>query len=630
MNNPKNETPDRWHGSGAKKNECGQGNFHSQAQYPTSDHKVNDKASIEALEVLRGAGLLVDDILFDGNLHRVPITGNPAGMDGRYIAHADNPQTVWWRNWDSGEEGSWAAKGDTCLTEEECLAFSRRREVDRQAKEADSPILSWAAPRSLISKFEGLAYPADALPPSIRAAVDEVQAFVKCPYPMVANSALSVLSLAGQAHVDAQRDVGLEGPVSLFFLTVADSGERKTSVDKIFLKAIWNYLAKQAEAAKPLLKKFMADHAAWTAQRDGILGAIKANSKAEKEVNTLQGNLATLQMGEPAPPRVPSMIRMDSTPEHLAWSLAKEWPSCGIISAEAGIVFGSHGMGGEAVMRNLGQLNNLWGAEELVIGRRTSESFTVRGVRLTMSLQVQQDVLEKFFEKNLPLARGSGFLARFLLSWPESTMGTRLFTEPPENWPQLAAFRGRISAILDLPAPIDEDGALAPSMLTFTAEAKKAWIFFHDAIEKELRVGGELHDVRDVAAKVADNAARLAALFHFFDHDRKGAIGVDSFESASRVAAWHLTEARRFFGEMALPVEMADAARLDSWLIEHCREMATHYVGKNHVRRYGPLRDGKRLDRAIEELEALDRLQVAQAGKRRIIYLNPALLGVAL
>src|SRR5690606_32876925 len=176
---------------------------------------------------------------------------------------------------------------------------------------------------------------------------------------------------------------------------------------------------------------------------------------------------------------------------------------------------------------------------------------------------------------------------RFLVAWPESTQGFRPFTEAPANWPALAAFNRRIAAILEQPAPVDEDGALSPPLLPLTAEAKTAWVAFHDAIESELANGGELYDVRDVASKTADNAARLAALFQIFQSPG-GAIGLEAFESASRIAAWHLHEARRFFGELALPGELADAARLDAWLIEHCRKGRTYTVGKNHVRQHGP------------------------------------------
>jgi len=246
-----------------------------------------------------------------------------------------------------------------------------------------------------------------------------------------------------------------------------------------------------------------------------------------------------------------------------------------------------------------------------------------------VALQVQEPTLRSFFDKSGALARGTGFLARFLVAWPESTQGFRPFTEAPENWPALATFNRRISAILNQPVPMDDDGALIPPMLPLSPEAKAVWISYHDAIESELASGGELHDVRDVASKSADNAARLAALFQVFEGGG-GAIGADAFERASCITAWHLSEARRFFGELALPVEMANAVRLDKWLIEHCQRERTQEVGKRHVRQHGPLRDGASLDAAIRELAEHDRLRVEKDGKRISIHLNPALIEVTL
>jgi putative DNA primase/helicase len=233
--------------------------------------------------------------------------------------------------------------------------------------------------------------------------------------------------------------------------------------------------------------------------------------------------------------------------------------------------------------------------------------------------------LLSFFEKSGALARGTGFLARFLIAWPESTQGQRHFTEAPEHWPSLAAFNRRITEILNLPVPINEDGALSPQMLMLTPEAKVAWIAYHDAIEGELASGGELFDVRDVASKSADNATRLAALFHVFEGGL-GAIGIDAFERASRIAAWHLNESRRFFGELAWPTEMADAARLDKWLLEHCRRERAHCVARRDAQRQGAVRDGARLDVAIRELASLDRIQLRKDGKQLSIWVNPALL----
>lgn len=486
----------------------------------------------------------------------------------------------------------------------------------------------WPEPQPLTAKIDPEPYPIDALPDTIRAAVEEVAGFVKAPLPLVASSALAALSLACQAHMDAKRAEKLHGPVGLFLLTIADSGERKSTCDGFFTSAIRQYQEEQVEAMKSAINEYQAKNAAWEAERDGLLSAVKDASKKGKPTDKLRADLAQLQQDKPEPPRVPRLLLGDETPENLAWSLAKLWPSAGVLSSEAGVVFGSHGMGKESAMRNLALLNVLWDGGTHSIGRRTSESYTVRGARLTMGLMIQEQALREYLSKSGPLARGSGFLARFLVAWPESTQGTRFFSEAPENWPHLAAFHRRIAAILNQPAPIDEDGALTPPMMPLAPEAKAAWVEYHDAIERELLRGGELHDVKDVAAKSADNAARLATQFQLFEHGAGGAVGFDALDRATTIAAWHLSESRRFFGELALPAELADAARLDNWLIEHCRDGRKRIVGKNHIRQHGPLRDGARLEAAIRELADLDRVRLEKDGKRLTIHLNPALVGV--
>ncbi len=492
---------------------------------------------------------------------------------------------------------------------------------------------AWPEPQPLAVKVEPQPYPLDALPDTIRAAVEEVARFVKAPWPLVASSALAAVSLAIQAHADVKRADKLTGPASLFLLTIADSGERKSTCDGFFTKAIRDYEQAQTEAAKPAIKDFEAAKGGWAARQAGVREKIKALAKAEKPTSALERVLRDLEDDKPEEPRVPRLLYADATPEALAYGLAKHWPAGGVVSAEGGIVFGSHGMAKDSVMRNLSMLNQLWDGNTLTIDRRTSESFTVHGARLTMALQVQEPTLREFFERSGTLARGCGFLARFLIAWPESTQGSRPFTEAPANWPHLAAFNRRIAAILDQPAPIDDSGALTPAMLSLSPDAKAAWIEFHDAIEIDLRSGGELYAVRDVASKIADNAARLAALFHMFSstnsNNSSSNITVEHIESAKRIAAWHLNESRRFFGELALPAELADAARLDTWLGDYCRRERTHLVGKNHTRQHGPLRDRTRLDAAIRELADLDRVRLVKDGKRLTIQVNPALVVVA-
>ena len=487
----------------------------------------------------------------------------------------------------------------------------------------------WGDPLPLAAKIEREPYPLDALPETVRAAVEEVGAFIKAPLPLVASSALSALSLAIQSHVDVKRAEKLQGPVGLFLLTIADSGERKSTCDGFFGTAIREYEAQQAEDSKGPMKDYAAALASWETKRAGIKDNMRQLAKAKKSTVEDESRLRDLEHAKPEPPKVPRLIYGDVTPEALGYQVAKVWPSAGIVSSEAGAVLGAHGMGNESAMRNMALLNQLWDGATVSSERRTVESWTARGARLTIALQVQEATLREFFNKSGTLARGTGFLARFLIAWPESTQGTRFFSEAPTSWPHLALFNQRMAEILAQPAPIDDDGGLTPAVLGLTPDAKAAWIEFHDAIEGELASGGDLHDVRDVASKIADNAARLAGLFHAFESGIGGAVGLDAFESASRVVAWHLSESRRFFGELALPLELADAARLDGWLIAHCREKRTHFIAKNHVRQHGPLRHGARLDGAINELAQLERLRLVKEGRRLTIQINPAIAGLA-
>ena len=226
--------------------------------------------------------------------------------------------------------------------------------------DSDTRINGWPAPLPLEAKIEAESYPLDALPETVKAAVEEVHAFVKAPIPLVASSALAALSLAAQAHVDVKRAEKLVGPSSLFLLTIADSGERKSTCDKLFMQAIREYEAQQEEDAKPEIQEYKAAMEAWGAECSGIKDTIRQLSRQGESTQDWGAKLHKLEKDKPEPPRVPRLIYVDVTSEELKWKLAKVWPSGGVITGEAGLVFGAHSMGKDSIMRNLATFNQLW------------------------------------------------------------------------------------------------------------------------------------------------------------------------------------------------------------------------------------------------------------------------------
>jgi len=488
----------------------------------------------------------------------------------------------------------------------------------------DAVPAKWPAPQELTTNIKTDAYPLEHLPEEIRGAIEEVQSFVQAPVSLVAASALSAISLAAQAYIDSERDKHLKGPVGLFFLTIADSGERKSSCDGYFSSAIKDYERAEAIKAKPVIQDYEADMKAWSAKSKGLEEKIRQLSKEGKPTSAQASDLRSLEREKPEPPMIPRLYYSDVTPEALGFYLATKWPSGGIVSSEAGSVFGSHGMGKDSAMRNFAMLNQLWDGGTINVDRRTSESFVVRGARLTMALQVQEPVLREFFSATGETARGSGFLARFLLSLPDSTQGSRPFKESPAEWPKLAKFNQRITEILSEPAPINDDGALKPDLMRMTKDAKELWVAYHDETESLICGNGALSAIRDVASKVSDNVARLAALLAKFEGRTE--INAKSLESAVYVVAWHLNESLGFLGGMALPAEMADAARVDKWVIDYCKTERTGFVSKRHVQQFGPVQKKERFHAAINELANLDRLDVRKDGKKIFVHVNPALL----
>ena len=102
-------------------------------------------------------------------------------------------------------------------------------------------------------------------------------------------------------------------------------------------------------------------------------------------------------------------------------------------------------------------------------------------------------------------------------------------------------------------------------------------------------------------------------------------------DTAARVTLWHLHEARRFLGEMAMPTELANAGRLEAWMLDYCKREQTDQVPTRVIQqRVSPtsLRTKTTLNEAINELAELGRARLVQDGKKRLVQIRPELLAV--
>ena len=87
--------------------------------------------------ILTDKGLIPAEIMADGNLHRCPTQTKPHKQNGAYIAHVDTPATLWWCNWENGEQGTFCTEEKQTLSVSELSAWRERQHSIQRQREAE-------------------------------------------------------------------------------------------------------------------------------------------------------------------------------------------------------------------------------------------------------------------------------------------------------------------------------------------------------------------------------------------------------------------------------------------------------------------------------------------------------------
>lgn len=477
---------------------------------------------------------------------------------------------------------------------------------------------SWSTPIPLLVDSEHLApYPIRALPTVVQNAVAAYQQYGQQPLPLIACSALANVSLACQTLANVARDKYLVSPVSLYFLVIASSGERKSAADYTFSKTIRQWQLDTRKKLEPEVKVAETLHQAWRVEKEGLLAQIRRNTLLNDATESLRHMLLNLVENEPQIPLLPVLFFEDATQEALASHIAHGWPSASLWTDEGGIVMGGHGMQTNST-KFIALLNRLWDGKAFIAHRKTSKSFTVANRRLTVSLMMQPLILEQMLAKNGGISRQSGFLARSLIAYPQSAMGDRYYQEPPETLSSLQEFHQRLTNCLDSSLALDKKGCHNLPILTLSNQAKSTWVTFFNEIETGLKNAKQWQSIKDFASKAAENVARLAALFHLFNGSA-GEITVEYIEQASEIMRWHLLESKTILGNNPQTAKQQDAQKLLHWIIE--KEL--YEVSPRYLLQYGPLRDRKRRDKAIEILFETHHVKETKHDGKTVLLVNP-------
>ena len=405
-------------------------------------------------------------------------------------------------------------------------------------------------------------YPVDALGPMLGNACRGMQRIIQAADAVCGSSLLAAVSLATQGHADIVLD-GRREPLSLWFLTVADSGERKSAVDAEAVRPIRSYEDRQLRAYEAALQEHDRRLKAWNFRND----ALKSRARARKPDPGFDLDAELKLLGpEPEPPQVPLLVVADFTVEGLAKHLIRGRPTIGAFTDEGALVFGGHAMSKESVARTAGSLSLLWDGGDLDRMRAGDGQVKLSGRRLAVHLMVQPVIAERALADDVLC--GQGFLARALLAWPASTAGTRRYrAESVCDSPELLAYGRGLSALLALPLPYREGARneLAPRALPLSQRASERWVALHDDINSEMGAAGVYADVKPWASKMPAQALRIAGVLELFDDPAAREVSEDTLSRAERLARWYLNEALRLVDSTRVSETVRNAEALLAW-----------------------------------------------------------------
>ena len=409
-------------------------------------------------------------------------------------------------------------------------------------------------------------YPTDALGPLAPAA----HAFAEggqMPAAMSGQCCLAAASLLGQGLFDVRTLAGVR-PLSLYLLTVGDSGDGKTTAEE--------------SALQPIVER----------QREDTARYRRALEEAEAE-------RASRKKGEPPlpdAPRAPYRIARDSTVEGLRRDFAEGVPAQGAFTSEAAVILAGYGMSSEHRLKTAATFNSLWDAGELSVARGTTGRVQLYGRRLAVHWLIQPDAAREALHDEA--LSGIGFWPRFLIAWPQPAPPRRAQPFRPERDSRIGEYWRRCTELLDV-QPTGEECEQLP-VLEPDADALRFLCQFFERMEREAKaVGGTLAGIRPFAIRATEQVCRVAGVLAAFAGRTE--IDADTVRNAAQLVAYSLEGWRGLFGDRAESEAARHALTLFGWLLTRpdggASETAVLRIGPK------PLRSRHRRDVALATLE---------------------------
>nr|WP_243760651.1 YfjI family protein [Aestuariicella hydrocarbonica] len=423
---------------------------------------------------------------------------------------------------------------------------------------------------------------------------------------LAAQSILSVAAVVTQQKANIVID-GRHIPLSLFCLSIAQSGDRKTGCDNLAMKPLREWHQKRQFEYRESLEDYNLKLESYNEE----VKFIKQKNKGQTA--DLAAEIGCLDI--PVKPKIPDIICQEPTLEGLQKSFYSGRPAQGLFNDEGGQFFGGHAMNLDNCIKTISGLSKFWDGSPITRTRAgESENFTLYDRRLSLHLMAQPVITTKVLSDKV--LQQQGILARFLISECTTLAGSRVYQEANvHDSPEYISYFSRISKLLDEPLCMLDDGALDLTSIRLSNEAKQLWIEFYNDVEKAQAVGGDLEIIKPVASKMAENVLRIAGVISLIEGSES--ITLSTIEGALILGFYYLRQALRIAQRSEVSSKDLYKIEIIEWISKFDGEVNINTIQKKSPRGLSLRKSVKAIRKVFEELVEQGVVEVTDTDARQ-------------
>lgn len=465
-------------------------------------------------------------------------------------------------------------------------------------------------------------YPVDAFPPVMRELIQSYHDETLIPIEMIGSTVLAAAAIACQPHINVSLPFsGKPEPCSLYLMTIAESGEGKSTVSNRIMSPFEDFSREMKQKYQNKLTEYRKEFNIWKLEKKVLEREYQKKYKKGESTEQEIFDLNEHDENEPEKPLCLNFLYGDTTPKTIIQGLS-EYPVAGIILDEAIIFFKGF------LKNNLGLMNNAWDGKRYQLSRANEESYDIHPC-VTLYLMSQSTVLKNYIKKHGEIAKGSGFFSRFLFTKIKSTIGTRpVETNYQRSEEALKSFHDVVNKLLKKQVAHFYENDLTKKTLELTNGAVNIWRDRQSEIQRKIAPEKEWSHIRDVGSKAGANMLRVAAILQYFSSIDSTKISEIHLESASKIVSWHLHQADVLFSSDISDDDFEkDVRELYLWIKKRFVQNGWISFPKNDLEKFGPnrLRRKDKLTPVLDQLISMKMILICKPQAKPTLYITTIL-----